>query len=253
MKLPYRPLSDTQLKLITAAQHWWFKPRFEGLDNLPAHNRILFVGNHTIYGLLDVPLLYRGIKQHAGLRIRSLGDHYHFMVPGWRNLARGFGVVDGTKENCRTLMEAGEPVLVFPGGGREVCKRKNEAYKLIWKNRAGFANLAAAHDYTIVPFAALGAEECYDIHFDASDVMRILPERLKQSRLFTQALRGGEAIPPVVSGRFYTLMPKRTPFVFRLGTPISTAKTDASDPDQVWALREKVRGAVEAMLATSGP
>nr|HMS80226.1 hypothetical protein [Burkholderiaceae bacterium] len=35
-------------------------------------------------------------------------------------------------------MRAGESVLVFPGGGREVFKHKGERYHLIWKNRPGY-------------------------------------------------------------------------------------------------------------------
>ena len=35
-------------------------------------------------------------------------------------------------------MERGEAILVFPGGGREVMKRKDEDYVLIWKERLGF-------------------------------------------------------------------------------------------------------------------
>jgi hypothetical protein len=63
-------------------------------------------------------------------------------------------------------------VLVFPGGAREVFKRKGEAYRLIWKERIGFVQMAAAHGYPIVPFASVGADEAYDIEFDAADLMR---------------------------------------------------------------------------------
>jgi hypothetical protein len=38
-------------------------------------------------------------------------------------------------------------VLVFPGGGREVTKRKGEAHKVIWKERTGFARMAIEHGY----------------------------------------------------------------------------------------------------------
>ena len=57
------------------------------------------------------------------------------------------------------LMRAGQHLMVFPGGQREVFKRKNEAYRLIWKERIGFVTLAAAFGYSIVPFASLGADE----------------------------------------------------------------------------------------------
>ena len=61
--------------------------------------------------------------------------------------------------------------MVFPGGQREVFKRKNEAYRLIWKERIGFVTLAAAFGYPIVPFASLGADKSLHIALDAGDIM----------------------------------------------------------------------------------
>ena len=74
--------------------------------------------------------------------------------------------MEGTPENCAQLMRQGESILVFPGGSREVFKRKGEQYRLMWKERLGFARLAMAYRCTIVPFAAVGADDCYDIVFD---------------------------------------------------------------------------------------
>lgn len=49
-------------------------------------------------------------------------------------------MVLGTPENCAALMQAGQSILVFPGGGREVMRRKGEAYRLIWKRCRGGAD-----------------------------------------------------------------------------------------------------------------
>ena len=92
-------------------------------------------------------------------------------------------------------MRAGESILVFPGGGREVFKHKGEKYRLIWKERMGFARLAIEHGYPIVPLAAVGAEECYDILVDSDELLHTpigpLLERI--------APRPDE-IPPLVRG-----------------------------------------------------
>ena len=56
--------------------------------------------------------------------MRSLGGHLHFRVPLWRDLLARFGTVDGRPENCEALMRAGESIVVFPGGAREVFKHK---------------------------------------------------------------------------------------------------------------------------------
>jgi 1-acyl-sn-glycerol-3-phosphate acyltransferase len=97
------------------------------------------------------------------IMLRPLVDHMHWEIPFWRQLIKNVGMVPGTRESCAALMEAGEHVLVFPGGRREVCKQKGEAYQLIWRNRTGFAHMAVAHGYDIIPVATIGAEEMFDI------------------------------------------------------------------------------------------
>ena len=65
-------------------------------------------------------------------------------------------------------MKAGENILLFPGGAREVAKRKGEAYQLVWKKRLGFVRLAVEHSYRILPFASVGQEDAFSIILDAN-------------------------------------------------------------------------------------
>ena len=46
-----------------------------------------------------------------------------------------------------------------PGGVREAYKRKGEEYRLFWPERPEFVRAAARFGATIVPFAAVGAED----------------------------------------------------------------------------------------------
>ena len=138
-------------------------PVFRGFEQLPEHGPMLLVGNHTLLGFYDVPLLYFELWDRRGIVVRALGDHAHFLLPVWSRMLEEFGVVDGTRENCGALMARGETILVFPGGAREVTKRKGEKYQLLWGSRLGFARMAIAHRCPIVPFAALGVEDSLDI------------------------------------------------------------------------------------------
>ncbi len=190
-------------------------PVFYGINHVPADRPFLLVGNHTLMGVLDVPLLLLGLHERTGVLVRPLGDRVHFRIPLWRDLLARFGTVEGTRENCTALMRARESILVFPGGAREVFKHKGEPYHLIWKNRTGFAALAIAHHYPIVPVAAVGAEECYDILVD-SDEMRDSPLGPVLERLTTRA----DELPPLVAGIGPLPRPQR--FYFRFGAPIET-------------------------------
>src|SRR5205085_1291353 len=107
-------------------------------DNIPAERPLMFVGNHTLYGILDSALLFDMLYRERGILLRGLGEHLHFKIPLWGPLLARFGVVDGTRANCDALLAAGECTLVFPGGAREVARRKNEKYPLHWKERMGF-------------------------------------------------------------------------------------------------------------------
>jgi len=140
-------------------------------------------------------------------------------------------------------MRAGEAVLVFPGGAREVGKRRDEHYRLQWKERLGFARLAAAHRCTIVPFSAVGADDCYDIVLDGDDLLRSPVGRLAR-RLGVRE----DALMPLGRGAFGTPLPRPERFYFHFAEPIA-ADVDPDDEAAVRALRDRTRTAVEDGLA----
>ena len=99
------------------------RPRLYGVEHLPADGSLL-VGNHTIYGFLDLPFMMAEIWKHRRLAVRGLGEHAHYAVPIWRELLTVGGMVRGTRDNVRALMRERQTILVFPGGSREVNKRR---------------------------------------------------------------------------------------------------------------------------------
>jgi len=228
---------------LLAPWRWLTAPRFYGLENVPTDRPALFVGNHTVMGVLDVPLMLLGLYEHCGVRVRPLGDHVHFAIPGWRDLLRLFGTVEGTRESCRALMAAGESILVFPGGGREVFKRKGEKYRLLWGNRLGFVRLGIEHGYRILPFAAVGAEECYDILVDAGDLLCFVP--------LLRRLPRTDEIPPLVRGLGLSAIPRPERFYFHFGQPIETAHLAGLETNGrlCAAVCDEVRAAIEAGIA----
>jgi hypothetical protein len=244
----FQPPSVATLQRTLSVAKAYFSPVFLGLDKLDAGKPALWVGNHTLYGLMDVPLLLEHLYREHGIFLRGLGDRAHFSLPGWRQLLVKSGMVLGTPENCAALMQSGQHVLVFPGGGREVMRRKGEDYQLIWKQRSGFARMAIEHRYDIIPFCSLGADENFDILLDAEDVT--------SSRLWKQLgtyldlnglTRGGDILPPLARGIGTSLLPRPQRFYFGFGKRIATARLRGKSEDtrQVWALREKVASSIE--------
>jgi hypothetical protein len=224
-----------------------------GSEHIPREGPVLLAGNHSIYGLVDIPMLGLEIFEKTGRTVRGLADHNHFALPIWRDLLCRIGAVRGTREVCSQLFEAGEAVLVFPGGGREVMKHKHERYRLIWKERIGFARLAIQHGVPIVPFASVGVEDMFDIVVDAEDILHSPVGDLLRVLGITEQpwFRHGEIIPPIARGRGIAALPRLERQYFLFGEPIDTKRHAGryEDREVCLALREEVRHAVEGQIA----
>jgi 1-acyl-sn-glycerol-3-phosphate acyltransferase len=224
-----------------------------GHERIPREGAVLLTGNHTLYGLLDIPMLGLEVYEKTGRSVRGLGDHNHFALPIWRDLLRRIGAVRGTRENCARLFEAGEAVLVFPGGGREVMKHKHEEYKLIWKERVGFARLAIQYGVPVLPFASVGVEDMFEIVADADDLLRSPAGALLRALKITEQpwFRRGEIIPPLAKGKGgISPIPRLERQYFLFGEPIDTTPYAGrhEDRDVVFALRQEVKAAIETQI-----
>lgn len=133
------------------------------------------------------------------------------------------GVVEGTPENCQTLMQRGENILVYPGGAREVFKQQGEKYQLIWGSRLGFARMAIEFGYTIVPFSVIGIEDMWDVVLDEKQLLDtpIGP--------YIKSLFPTKEIPVLISGWGNTILPRPLRLYIWFGNPISTWRYNRED------------------------
>ncbi len=217
------------------------RPHFQGLDRITEARPVLFVGNHTLFGLLDLPFMFAELYRKKGIFLRSLGDHVHFKIPFWREWLAQIGTVDGTRENCSALMRAGEAILVFPGGAREVAKRRGEKYQLVWGDRMGFAKMALRHGCTIQPFAAVGIEDAFEIVRDAEDFFATPLGRIA-SKL---GLRH-DFVPPLVRAA-HGGMPRFERLYFAFGDPIPP-KGSASNERDCRRARDATKHSIEGLI-----
>lgn len=228
----------------------YFSPVIMGLENVDKDHPALYVANHTLYGLLDVPLYGHKLYEEKEILLRSLGDDMHYKVPIWREIMLKLGLVRASRENCRELMKMGEHILVFPGGTREILKKKSELYHLIWGNRMGFAQMAIENQYDIIPIASVGPEQALDIVSDSDDFQHTLMGKFLNATGLSRLLRGQDYIPPLVEGLGHTFMPKPVKFYIKFGTRISTQryKGMAEDKNAVLMLRTEVELSIDRML-----
>jgi 1-acyl-sn-glycerol-3-phosphate acyltransferase len=214
------------------------QPRLYGVEHLPADGSLL-VGNHTIYGFLDLPFMMAEVWKRRRLAIRGLGEHAHYAVPIWRDLLAVGGMVRGTRENVRALMRERQTILVFPGGSREVNKRRGQQYQLLWRERIGFARLAIEHGYPVVPVSAVGAEEMLDVIVDQDT-----PVYGQFAGLYEKLM--GFPTPPIVRGVGLLPVPRPERLYFSFGEPMDTARFGGSYEDTGAAreLRDEVKQAI---------
>jgi 1-acyl-sn-glycerol-3-phosphate acyltransferase len=231
------------IKRLSTLSRLYFTPTFLGAEHIHASKPAMYVGNHTLYGVFDSPILIDYLYNHHKVAVVSIADHGHFYLPFWRTVFKKFGAVDGEKEYIRAAMRQGYSILVFPGGGREVLKRKGEAYQLIWKQRYGFLKLAQEFNYDIVPFAALGGDEIFELGFDANLIVESqwFQKLLKVPQL-DKLLRHGDVIPSLPKH----MIPKRLPFYFQFMPRQNLAHIE--DMQQLQDFRDQIQQQIYAGL-----
>jgi 1-acyl-sn-glycerol-3-phosphate acyltransferase len=221
------------------------RPLFVDVENVPSEGPFLLVGNHQLFAMQDVPYLLRGLHMLRGVRVRGLTDHFQFGIPVWRDLVVASGGVPGTRENTAALLAAGEPVLVFPGGAREVYKRRNQRYQLLWGNRTGFARCAIAARCPIIPFGAVGAEDRYHVLLDtehriAAPLRAAMRRVAGRDDVGTLLVRGTGPLGVPGADRLY----------FRFGEPIPTMLWAGreGDPEALAECRDLVKREIETHI-----
>lgn len=225
----------------------YFDPVFRGMENVSSDQPALYVGNHTIFGLTDGPLYGAEFYLEKDVFLRTLVDDMHRSIPVSRGVMTDYGAVYGSREHCAALMDQQQHILVFPGGTREVCKKRDELYTLVWKQRYGFVKMAIEHGYPIIPIAGIGGDDLYDIRVDSNDVMTSpVGDLLHFTGLDQRLFKDGEHIPPLATGIGLTPIPKPGRIYYQVQPPIHT--TDHAGRSDDRAVLQEVRAQVEASL-----
>jgi 1-acyl-sn-glycerol-3-phosphate acyltransferase len=221
------------------------RPYVDGLDNLPADGRFLLVGNHTQGGIESMLIPYL-VRREIGMRVRPLADRGIGRMRGpVGDVFAACGVVVGAPETARELMRHDEPILVFPGGGREIPKFKGEENTLRWQGRAGFARLSVENDYPIVPVGLIGGDDMYR----SLTTREGLWGRLSQG--ISEKLSGRtDMAMPLLHGIGPTLIPRPQRMYLRFGAPITTTKpARVSEAEWVDTVKQNTQESLEQVLA----
>ncbi|BBZ25127.1 lysophospholipid acyltransferase family protein [Mycolicibacter hiberniae] len=222
-----------------------YQPYVEGLEHLPADGRFLLVGNHTQVPAAEIILIPYFVRQALGKQVRALADR-QFGKGGklQADLLAAYGAVIGSPEAAAALMAANEPILVFPGGGREIAKFKGEQYQLRWDNRYGFARVAIEHQYPIVTAALIGGDDLYTSMTTRDGLYG------RASEWISRRLDGRpDMAMPLLRGVGPTLLPRAQRMYLRFGPAITTTRPADVSPDAwIAQVKEDTAAQLEADL-----
>ena len=145
--------------LFDPVVRFWFRPEWEGLENLPDDGGALLVANHAGVVPVDGALIMHGIEREVGRPVYALHHHALRAIPIVGTLLARNGGVVGHPDNAIRLLRQGALVLVFPEGTKGTNKPISERYQLQRFGRGGFVETALRAGSPIVPVAVMGSEE----------------------------------------------------------------------------------------------
>jgi 1-acyl-sn-glycerol-3-phosphate acyltransferase len=137
----------------------WFRVQTYGIENVPA-GRVLLIGNHSGQIPIDAMMIISSMVLEAEppRMVRSMVETWVPTLPVLSWFFPRNGQIVGTRENCKLLLDRGEPILAFPEGVRGISKLYSQRYQL-QEFGLGFMRLALQTKTPIVPVAVVGAEE----------------------------------------------------------------------------------------------
>jgi 1-acyl-sn-glycerol-3-phosphate acyltransferase len=213
----------------------YFRPRVIGTEHLPK-GRALIIGCHSGVIPYDAACTLVAIHDATGRFSRAIGDNLFGQVGFVQDFLRQQGAVVGRPEVVERLLRAGQYVLVFPGGARDMERSYlTQRYRVLphrgyAPGRGGYIKLALRTRAPIVPLAVVGAEEAHVMLTNLPPIARAL----------------GVPFFPLL------LLPLPLPvkLYVRFGPPIvlpGTAK-DAKDQHRVDQLNTMVRRQVQHLI-----
>lgn len=148
-----------QLTLGTFMMLGW-RPRVEGLENIPKSGGAIFAGNHL--SVADELFLGSVIKRHLAFWAKE----EYFNQPFSRLVMRGLGTIKVERSGGRAalaafdgaipVLKSGDLVAVYPEGTRSPDGR-------LYRGRTGAARLAVAAGVPIIPVGMIGTDKVQPI------------------------------------------------------------------------------------------
>ena len=141
----------------------YFRVETSGWQHVPPSGQVMFVGSHN-GGLAspDLPMfLYDWFRRFGterkvfGLAHRRVWD----VFPVLSQLAAAAGAIPFYPRNALAVLEAGDSLLVYPGGGQDAFRPHHLRGRICLEGRTGFLRLAIWYGLPIIPLISWGSHD----------------------------------------------------------------------------------------------
>jgi 1-acyl-sn-glycerol-3-phosphate acyltransferase len=159
----------------------YFRVKTAGWEHIPRHGQLMFVGSHN--GGLAAPDLHMFLYDwflRFGFERRVHGLAHPKLWRGYPllgALAARLGAVPSHPRQAMALLEQGDSLLVYPGGGRDAFRPHHCRGRIELAGRTGFLRLAISHGLPLVPLISWGSHDTLLVLGDLYPLARALHAR----------------------------------------------------------------------------
>ncbi|KAJ6656221.1 hypothetical protein lerEdw1_004011, partial [Lerista edwardsae] len=132
-----------------------------GMDNIPKGPALLVY----YHGGLPADHCYflKTLYRMRGRQCHSVIDRSFSLLPGLRTFFARERCGQPNREECVAILKEGHLLAIAPGGVLEQNFSDN-TYKLIWRNRKGFAHIAIKAKVPVIPVFTQNIREAYRVY-----------------------------------------------------------------------------------------
>lgn len=183
--------------------------------------------------LLGFKEIFPDLKRFPRLAMASV----MFRIPLLRDLFLSYGSIDASRRTLVKAFEAGEDVILVPGGSQEVLLMRPGDDVAYLERRKGFCKLALEQGVDLVPTYTFGA-------VDAFDQVQWPPFRRTMSWIVSKA----QFVIPVYWGYYGSPVPYRVDQTLVVGEPIHVDRVEKPTAEQVAELHRRFVDAVRDLF-----
>ncbi len=156
---------------------YYFRLRFDGLENLPAEGPVLLVGNHN-GGIMPLDAFFTvlGVWDRLGPS-RVVHPLVHDLIAQDRlahRLAVAGGALRASQGGAEKALRAGDLALAYPGSDREAFRPFWKRHRIDLGDHKGFLRLAIREGAPIVPVVSAGTHEQFIVLARGDGLARLL-------------------------------------------------------------------------------